>query len=85
MPGFYDILIDRLKDNGFSDQRLIDAVNNAIDNCQYPTPTINQFISFDKNERLYSYLEVCNAVNDGDKMCNYEIVEINENKYWIKK
>ena len=45
---FYDILIDRLKANGFNDDRLKAAVVHVIDTCVYPTPTIANFISYDK-------------------------------------
>jgi len=45
---FYDVFIDRIKANGFTDERLTDAVNHVIDTCPYPTPTIANFISFDK-------------------------------------
>jgi hypothetical protein len=45
---FYDILTDRLKVHGFSDARLTDAVLHVIDTCKYPTPTIADFITYDK-------------------------------------
>jgi hypothetical protein len=61
--GFYDILTDRLKELGFSDQRLIDAVNNLIDTCVYPTPTIANVISWDKRVKLYSYSQMCDMTN----------------------
>ena len=49
------MFIDRIRANGFSDQRLIDAVNHVIDNCPYPTPSIAQFISFDKKYKIVTY------------------------------
>ncbi len=52
---FYDLLTQRIKDKGFSDERLSDAVNHVIDNCIYPTPTIAQFLSYDKNIKIYTY------------------------------
>jgi hypothetical protein len=52
---FYEVLIDRIKDNGFTDQRLIDSVNFVIDNCPYPTPTIHHFISFDRKYKYLTY------------------------------
>jgi hypothetical protein len=61
--GFYDILSDRLKNCNFSDERINDAVNNVIDNCVYPQPTIAQFISFDRRIKLYTYEEMINKVN----------------------
>jgi hypothetical protein len=45
---FYDVLIDRLRVNEFSDNRFRDAVVYVIDVCVYPTPTIANFISYDK-------------------------------------
>ena len=63
---FYDILSSRLADNGFTDDRLKDAVNHVIDNCIYPTPTIAQFISFDKRIKVYKYPEIVKMVEDGD-------------------
>jgi len=57
---FYDIFIERLKANGFTDDRFKEAVNHVIDTCKYPTPTIGNFISFKKrniigenNPRIY--------------------------------
>lgn len=46
--GFFDILIDRIKACRFSDERFHDAIVNVIDTCHYPTPTIADFIQFDK-------------------------------------
>lgn len=44
--GFYDVLSERIKSKGFSDERLNDAVNHVIDTCKYPKPTVANFISF---------------------------------------
>ena len=56
--GFYDILTERLKINGFSDERFLDAVNNLLDTFRYPTPTVADFISYDRQIRLYTYEEM---------------------------
>jgi len=45
--GFYDLLCQRLKANEFSDEKLSEAVNHVIDNCNYPNPTIANFINYD--------------------------------------
>lgn len=63
---FYDIFMDRIKANSFSDERLNDAVANVIDNCPYPTPTIAQFISFDKKVTFYKYPDIVQKLEDGD-------------------
>jgi hypothetical protein len=46
---FYDILCEKIKEHNFTDHRLVKAVNHVIDSCIYPTPTIAQFITFDKD------------------------------------
>jgi hypothetical protein len=55
---FFDVFTDRIRENSFNDARLKDAVNFVIDNCVYPTPTIAQFISYDKKIKVYSYEEM---------------------------
>lgn len=56
--GFYDVFTDRIKENGFCDDRLRDAVNSVIDNCVYPQPTIAQFISYDKRLKFKTWHEM---------------------------
>ena len=44
-----DLLLERAKENGFSDQRLTDAVNHCIDTYVYGRlPNIANIIGFDK-------------------------------------
>ena len=68
--GFYDILIDRIQENKFSDERLTDAVNHVIENCIYPTPTIAQFLSWDKRIEVLNFDAMLKKVNEfgGDEM-----------------
>jgi len=61
---FYKVLANRVKDNNFSDERLKDSVNHVIDNCIYPIPTIAQFISFDKNIKVYTYQDMLKQVSE---------------------
>lgn len=63
-PEFFQILIERFKAKGFCDTRLVDAVNNVIDNCQYPTPTLANFLSYDKNVKLYTYQQFISLVTE---------------------
>lgn len=63
-PGFYDVLSERITHHKFSDERLRDAVNNAIDNCVYPTPTIAQFVSFDRRIKVLTYDEYIKKIED---------------------
>ena len=61
---FFDILRERITANGFTDDRFTDAVSNVIDNCHYPTPTIADFISFDKKVKLNSYEDMLKKTNE---------------------
>ena len=70
-PGFFDTLQDRIKENGFTNQRLKDAVNHVIDNCVYPTPTVANFMSFDKKVKLYSHVDITYMLNDNPKAFEY--------------
>lgn len=64
--GFYEVFSQRIVEQKFNDARLSDAVNHVIDTCIYPTPTIAQFISFDKKIKIYKYFEIMKMVDDGD-------------------
>lgn len=55
---FYDILTDRIRAAGFTDQRLQDAVHCVVDHCIFPQPTVAQFISYDQRIRVYTYEEM---------------------------
>jgi len=59
------VLKDRFADNGFSDQRMIDAVNHVIDTCTYPIPSVAEFIRFDKRVKVLTYSEITKAQYDG--------------------
>lgn len=64
-PEFFQILIERFKAKGFCDSRMIDAVNNVIDNCPYPTPTLANFLSYDKKDvKLYTYQQFISLVTE---------------------
>lgn len=61
---FFDIFSDRIKDNNYNDERLKAAINHVIDNCIYPTPTIAQFIQFDKCFKLYDYTQYLKLIDE---------------------
>ena len=64
---FTSLLAESLKRNNFTDNRFADAVNHVIDNCVYPTPSIADFIGFDRSVKLFTYSEMlnCNLGTDG--------------------
>lgn len=83
---FIDLLIDRAIEKGFTAQRLIDSVNNVIENCQYPTPTLANFLGFDKRIKLYSYNQICDLASKGiDSFENYKVITINGTAFRVLK
>jgi len=75
---FYRVFSERIVDNNFNDTRLTDAINHVIDNCPYPTPTIANFISYDKKVKLNTYEDMLKKTNDlGAEVWNfYKKIEI---------
>jgi hypothetical protein len=84
--GFYDVLMDRVKENGFTDQRLKDSINKLIDNFTYPNPSIANIISFDKRVKLNSYSELIEIQNrTGRAFEDYCKIKKNGKLFWISK
>lgn len=77
--------MNRVKEKGLTDQQIMDSVNNVIDTCEYPTPVIGKFLSFDKKMRLYTYNEILTKVDQGESFNYYQAKEIEGIKWWIKK
>lgn len=85
-PEFFSVLIDRMRENGFSDERMKDSINNVIDNCRYPIPTMADFLSFDKRVKLYQYNEVCDLVTGNQATFeDFSIIRISSIVYRIRK
>jgi hypothetical protein len=82
-PGFTDILLDRIKDRGFTDDRLRDSINNLIDNFTYPVPSVANIVSFDKRIKLYTYAEYCDQISAGFKSTDFSMVKRNGKNFWI--
>ena len=83
---FTAILSERLVANGFTTQRLIDAVSYLIDNFKYQTPSIADIINFDRKVKLYSYNEVVEFVtSDKGTFDDFYKHWIGETLYWVKK
>lgn len=78
--------MERIKANNFSDERLIDAVNNVIDNFQYKELNISDIIKWDKREKLITYNQLVSLVTSGkENMLDWEMIEINGHKLWKQK
>lgn len=73
---FISILSERLVANGFTEQRIKDAVANVIDNFTYKNPNIADIIKFDKKVKLYTYHEVSALVTEGaSQFSDFEIYD----------
>lgn len=83
--GFYDIMSEMIQDEGFTDERLNDAVKNVIKTCVYPMPTIANIISWDRRMKLYNYKEVCDYVDSGGKLADFQQHPIDNRIYWVLK
>ena len=83
---FYMLLGERMKEKGFSDEKMKDAIHYVIDNCRYPVPTIAEFLSYDKVVKLYSYKEATEmATSHKASFEDFERRVIDGTRYWILK
>lgn len=84
--GFTSILLDRAEKNGFTNKRLMDAVNHTIDTCKYPKPSIADIIGFNNGIRLHSYDEMVKYVTENNLTTNYfKSIVIQDRRVWIKR
>lgn len=73
---FIQILSERLVANGFTEQRIRDAVANVIDNFTYKKPNIADIVKFDRKVKLYTYNEVSALVTKGEaSFSDFEIYD----------
>jgi len=61
---FFGILASRIIDNNFCNERLTDAVNHVIDTCQYPNPSVAEFVSFDRKIKVLTYEDMLAKSNE---------------------
>lgn len=64
LPGFYDVLLERIKEKGFTDTRFMDAVNNLIDNYHFPTPTVAEIITWDRRINMFNYDQMVKKMDE---------------------
>lgn len=83
---FFNVLAERIVANGFTNERLKDAVNHVLDNFQYKELTISDIVKFDKRVKLYTYNEVCVLVTKNQASFeDFEVKRINGSYFRIKK
>jgi hypothetical protein len=77
---FYDLLCERLKAHNFTDKQLEDSVNNVIDTCLYPIPTVGNFIfQIKKRSCPFDF----KFGEDFDRFCGCEECHDNQHKVWF--
>ena len=84
-PFFWNVLSERIEANGFTAERLKDAVAHVLDNFRYKELNVADVISFDRLEKLYTGSEYMKAQMNGAQPSDFERREIDGTLYWVKK
>jgi len=79
------VLTLRLIANGFTKDRLNDAIGSVIDACHYKRPMIAEIVSFDRKMKLYTYSEMVNKCTPQYTTENFERIEIDGKIRFIEK
>jgi hypothetical protein len=85
-PEWIDILAERIKDKGFTNERFDDAVNKMIDTCPYPEPTIAEVLNYDHRVECLSQMEFLDKRNrQGVSLeSEYTKADINGDLHYVK-
>lgn len=81
---FISVLAERISANGFTEQRLKDAISNVIDTFKYQRPNIADIISFDSRIKLYTGKEFCDAQVSGTPATEFYRHYIGERLFFVK-
>lgn len=83
---FFSLLSERVIENDFTAQRLLDAVNNVIDNFQYKELNVADIIRYDRKARAYTYAEACEMVTRGEATFDdFKVIEDGGQVYRVLK
>ena len=80
---FWNLLAERIFENGFTEQRINDAVNKILDNFQYKELNISDIIRFDRRKKLYTASEVYKISGQFPSPL-FKPFEFNEKRFWTK-
>lgn len=81
---YISVLSERLQANGFTEQRLKDAISTVIDKFRYQKPNIADIIGFDRKTKLYTYNEAYIEVEKGAEWSDFKIIQYNGKNVRIK-
>lgn len=80
------VLFDRLLANGFTKQRVYDAISYVVDTCHYKRPMIAEIVSFDQKVKIYTHAEMCAKCYPGHASDDFfKMIELNGEKRWVEK
>lgn len=83
---FIIVLTDRIIENGFTKERVHDAISKVIDTNPYQRPSIADIISFDRKIKVYTYSEISAKCYPGySAFDHFEKIEIEGRKRYIEK
>jgi len=83
---FIIVLIERLIENGFTKERVHDAISKTIDTNPYQRPSIADIISFDRKIKTYSYSDISAKCYPGySAFDHFDKIEIEGRKRYIEK
>ena len=82
---FFSLLTFFVAKEGFTAERLKDAVNHVIANFQYKELNISDVVKFDRRIKLLCYAEVCDLWEKGYKEDDFEQRKINGKVFWVRK
>lgn len=80
----FDCFLELAREQGWSNKRLNDAVNNALCTIRYPSLTVADLMSYDRRRKIYTNAQMNELVNKGIKAYSlYNKTEINGKFYWL--
>ena len=83
---FFNLLSERVVDNGFSSDRLNHAINYVLDNFQYKELNVADIIRYDRKARAYTYAEACEMVTRGEATFDdFKVIEDGGQVYRVLK
>lgn len=82
-----DLLTTKMKEKEFTEKQFVDAIDNIITNCKYPTPQISDVLNYNKGIRIFTrseYLEELKLYSS-DLSNYYKAINVNDKLFYIHK
>jgi hypothetical protein len=73
--GWFDVLERMIDEEGFTNQRLIDATKQLIRTCEFPEPSLARIIGFDRSVKIHTYNDLLTIAKDYSPMQRKEFLE----------